>query len=271
MGAPAKGNRAPAEDNRAPGTGNRAPAGLDWEWATTTGGALTGRQRRQLTGKLVTALPGIVAGQVRLAFGRRGTGRVDFTDLRLPDSRLARAAETEARERLTPHVLEHSYRSYFFGRALAELDGVRYDDELAYVSCLLHDLNLEHPTPGRCFAVTGAERAVAFAEAAGATPEQAHTIGAAIAAHLTIGVADRPDDLGFVSAGAGVDVLGLRMADLAPDWVAELLHRHPRHDFKRHMIAALRAEAAVVPDGRARWLLSTAQFAPLIRLSPFPE
>lgn len=249
----------------------RAPAGMDWEWATGTGGALTRRQRGQLTGKLVAALPGIVAGQVRLALGRRGAGRVDFDALRLPDSRLARAAETEARERLTPHVLEHSYRSYFFGRALADLDGVKYDDELAYVACLLHDLNLEHPTPGRCFAVVGAERAVEFATGAGATPEQARTIGAAIAAHLTIGVADRPDDLGFVSAGAGADVLGLRLADLDPAWVADLLHRHPRHDFKRHMIAALRAEAAVVPNGRARWLLTTAQFAPLIRLAPFPE
>ncbi|QLY33834.1 phosphohydrolase [Nocardia huaxiensis] len=248
-----------------------APKGIDWEWAITTGGTLSARQRRQLTGTLISALPRMLTGQVKLALGRRGPGRVDFTDLRLPDSKLAKAAETEARECLTPHVLEHSYRSYFFGRALSELDGVPYDDELAYVSCLLHDLNLEHPTPGRCFAVTGAERAMDFALASGATQDQADIIGKAIAAHLTVGVADDLGDLGFVSAGAAVDVFGGRMWDLDPAWVTDLLARHPRYDFKRHMTAAVTTEAAAVPHGRGHWLMTTAAFRQLIRMAPFPE
>ncbi|MFI9507021.1 phosphohydrolase [Nocardia sp. NPDC052566] len=247
------------------------PAGIDWAWATGTGGNLSGSQRRALIGKLFAGLPRLVTDQVRLALHRRGNGRVDFTDLRLPDSKLARAAETEARECLTQHVLEHSYRSYFFGRALSELDGVPYDDELAYVSCLLHDLQLEHPTPGRCFAVTGAERAMKFVLGEGATPEQAETIGAAIAAHITIGVADDLGDLGFVSAGAAVDVFGARMCDLNPEWVTELLLRHPRHEFKRHMSAAMKTESAAVPDGRTHWLVTTAAFRQLIRFAPFPE
>ncbi|WP_062992498.1 hypothetical protein [Nocardia anaemiae] len=248
-----------------------APVGLDWEWARRTGGALSGSQRRQLTAKLVAGVPRLVAGQAALALGRRRSGRVDFAELQLPDSRLAKAAEEEARECLSTPVLEHSYRSYFFGRALAEFDGTKYDDELAYVSCLLHDLRLEHPTPGRCFAVTGAERAVEFVLGAGATPEQAQTIGAAIAAHLTIGVADTVDDLGFVSAGAAVDVFGARMSDLDPSWVDELLHRNPRHNFKRHVTEAFTNEAAAVPDGRARWLIRTAGFRQLIARAPFSE
>lgn len=248
-----------------------APVGMDWEWARRTGGALSRGQRRQLTAKLVAGVPRLVAGQAALVLGRGGSGRVDFAELRLPDSKLAKAAEEEARECLSVHVLEHSYRSYFFGRALAEFDGTKYDDELAYVSCLLHDLQLEHPTPGRCFAVTGAERAVGFVLGAGATPEQAETVGAAIAAHLTIGVADNVDDLGFVSAGAAVDVFGARMSDLDPRWVEELLRRHPRHNFKQHMTEALTNEAAAVPDGRTRWLMRTAGFRQLIGRAPFSE
>lgn len=248
-----------------------APSGIDWDWAIGTGGNLSGGQRRQLTGKLVAGLPRMVADQIKLALGRRGDGRVDFADLRLPDSKLAKAAEAEARECLTPHVLEHSYRTYFFGRALSELDGVPYDDELAYVASLLHDLKLEHPTPGRCFAVTGAERAVEFARAAGATPEQVQIIGAAIAAHLTIGVAEDLGDLGFVSAGAAVDVFGARMCDLNPDWVRDLLDRHPRLQFKKHMTTAVTNESIAVPHGRTHWLRTTAAFRQLIRFAPFPE
>ncbi|MEV5839128.1 phosphohydrolase [Nocardia sp. NPDC052112] len=248
-----------------------APAGMDWEWARRSGGALSSGQRGQLTVRLVAGVPRLVAGKVALALGKRGSGRVDFADLRLPDSKLAKDAEAEARECLSVHVLEHSYRSYFFGRALAAFDGTRYDDELAYVSCLLHDLRLEHPTPGRCFAVAGAERAVEFAIGAGATPEQAETVGAAIAAHLTIGVADKVDNLGFVSAGAAVDVFGARMSDLDPSWVEELLRRHPRHNLKQHLTEAFTNEAAAVPDGRARWLMRTAGFRQLIARAPFAE
>nr|WP_065973518.1 HD domain-containing protein [Williamsia herbipolensis] len=241
----------------------------DWEWAISTGGVLSPAARRSLAVALIAELPRTVAGYARVAMGRRGNGRVDFNGLRLPSSRLAVAAEEEARTSLTPHVVEHSYRTYFFARALCELRGIAFDDELAFVASLLHDLHLERPTPGRCFAVTGAERAVAFTRANGADPTRAHAIGAAIAGHLTVGIADDLGGVGFVSAGAAVDVIGDRLADLDPTWVAELLERHPRLGFTQHMITALENEAAAVPGGRTRWLLRTAAFRQLIRMAAF--
>jgi hypothetical protein len=247
------------------------PKGLDWAWATSTGGALSKEQRRKLAVATARTLPAMAPNRVRLALGRRGRGKLEFAGLRLPDSELAVAAETEAREVLSPHMLHHSLRSYYFGRVLADLDGAAYDDELVYVSCLLHDLQLERPTPGRCFAVAGGERAVTVALGAGATPERADAIGAAIAAHITPGVADDLSDPGgFVSAGASVDVLGTRLAELDRDWVAELLRRHPRQEFKRHLVAAFRAEAKAMPAGRIHWL-NRAGFLMMIRMSPFPE
>ncbi|MGK8521107.1 phosphohydrolase [Nocardia asteroides] len=247
------------------------PTGLDWAWATRTGGALATGQRFRLAAATARTLPAMVPNGVRLALGRRGRGKLELAGLRLPDSELAVAAETEARESLSPPVLNHSLRTYYFGRVLADLDGAAYDDELVYVSCLLHDLRLEHPTPGRCFAVAGGERAAALALDAGAPPERADAIGAAIAAHITPGVADDLSDPGgFVSAGASVDVLGTRLAELDRDWVAELLRRHPRLGFKRQVIAAFRAEAKAMPKGRIHWL-NRAGFLTMIRLSPFAE
>lgn len=247
------------------------PTGLDWAWATRTGGALSTEQRLRLAVATARTLPAMAPNRVRLALGRRGRGKLEFAGLRLPDSKLAVAAETEASEALTPPVLNHSLRTYYFGRVLADLDGAAYDDELVYVSCLLHDLQLEHPTPGRCFAVTGGERAAALALDAGAAQERATAIGAAIAAHVTPGVADDLSDPGgFVSAGASADVLGTRLAELDGDWVDELLRRHPRLGFKRHVVAAFRAEAKAVPKGRIHWL-NSAGFLAMIRLAPFTE
>ncbi|MET7771351.1 HD domain-containing protein [Nocardia sp. NPDC005366] len=248
-----------------------APAGTDWEWATRTGGALSGAQRRHLAAALARAVPGLLAARATRAIGRTGAGRLEFEGLRIPDSALARAAELQARESLSIHVLEHSYRTYFFGRVLADLDGARVDDELVYVACLLHDLCLEQPTPGRCFAVSGGVAAVEFALREGVEPDRAATIGAAIAAHITPGVAaDLNDPGGFVSAGASVDVIGSRIGELDRDWVDELLTRHPRHELKRHLIAAFDAEAKAVPHGRSK-LLVTAGFNQMIRFAPFTE
>ncbi|MFD6219206.1 HD domain-containing protein [Nocardia asteroides] len=245
---------------------------LDWEWATSTGGNLTAAQRRALTAELVLrTAPALVPGRIRQALGRRGAGRVDLAGLRLPDTALARAAEDEARGTLSDAMLAHSYRTYFFARALAELDRVDYDDEIGYVASLLHDMALESPTPGRCFAVVGGESAHGFALRHGAPAERATAIGAAIAAHLNPDAAGNLSDPGgFVSAGASVDVLGRRLDDLDPSWVEELLTRHPRHDFKRHIVGCFTAEAAAVPEGRIHWLNGTG-FRQLIKLAPFAE
>lgn len=249
-----------------------APTSIDWTWATTTGGALSARQRRQLLTPLLRSALAIPAARIRLARGRRGTGAVDLEALRWPDSKLARAAEEEAHDVLTPHVLQHSYRAYLFALALAAIDGVPVDEELGYVSCLLHDLTLEHPTPGRCFAVTGGERAERFALDHGAAPDRATTIGAAVCGHITVGVTeDLSDPAGFVAAGANLDVTGARMAETDPAFIRGVLERHPRLEFKRHMRAAWAAEGRAMPTGRTRWLTTHAAFPTLIRLAPFSE
>jgi hypothetical protein len=54
--------------------------------------------------------------------------------------------------------------------AFAALDGIPVDLEMVYVASLLHDLHAELPTPERCFAVVGAERAEQFALEHGADP-----------------------------------------------------------------------------------------------------
>ncbi|HZZ49558.1 MAG TPA: HD domain-containing protein [Pseudonocardia sp.] len=249
-----------------------APEGIDWSWAVSTGGALSSRQRRQLLTPLLRTVVSYSVCRTRLALGRRGTDGVDIDRLRWPDSALARAAEEEIRDTLSADIVAHSYRTYLFALSLAALDGASVDEELCYVACLLHDLNLAVPTPGRCFAVVGGERAEQFALARGESAQRSAAIGAAIAAHITVGASeDLSDPGGFVSAGAFVDVSGTRIDELAPGWVEGLLTRYPRHDFKRRLTTYFSDEAKAVPAGRARWLNRTAGFPILVRMAPFPE
>jgi len=64
------------------------------------------------------------------------------------------------------------------------------------------------------------------------------------------------------------DVAGLRVCDVAPANVQEILRRHPRDDFKRQITAMMRAEAAAVPGGRFDVLVRSG--VPLaVRMAPF--
>lgn len=245
-------------------------ASFDFGWATETGGRLNGRQKRALCGRLALTVADYSVDRVRLALRRRGPGRLDLDDLKVPDSRLARDAEAEARELLSPAFLHHSYRTYLFGRALAEAEGVALDDEVAYVASLLHETGLEQATPGRCFAVVGAERAERFALDRDVPPERARRIGAEINGHLTLGAGrDIGGEGGFVGAGALVDVFGLRLDELDPVFVTAVVDRHPRHDFKRYGIAKYKTECRTNRGTRSAWMNRYAMVGPLWRIAPF--
>jgi hypothetical protein len=245
---------------------------LDWEWAQRTGGNLSTREYRHLVGVIMRQVSPALAGVVRYRLGRRGSGRTDLVHLPLPDSALARRAEEFVRSELAPYVLTHSYRTYFLGKALAALDGVAVDDEQAYLAALLHDINLEKPTAGRCFAVTGGERAQRLLTEWGADPATAEAVAAAGACHATPGV-DRnlAVPAGFVHAGSMADCVGRRLDEIDGVWLDELQRRHPRHGFKQHLIPALRAEAEAVPRGRIQLANRWAAFPLLVRTAPYPE
>ncbi|MEU7214501.1 phosphohydrolase [Nocardia iowensis] len=248
-----------------------APAGLDWAWAQNTCGKLTTAQRVRLMWVMLGKLPDLVIDVVRARTGHHGPAQLELADARLPDTALARRAEHEARAVLSAPMLEHAYRSYWFARVLASVDGADYDDELAYVSCLLHGITLEHPSAGCCFAVTSARRAIEIALEAGETVERTQDLAAGIAGHLSFGVsADLSDPAGFVAAGTLLDTFGIRLSEFDPAWVRELLLLHPRSGFEQTMVTALRAEAAAVPAGRTEWLTSWG-FTLLIGASGFPS
>lgn len=248
------------------------PASLDWAWAIRTGGNLSTHQKMDLVAPLVRVILRYPGVRLRLATGRYEMGRLNLDVLQWPDSTLARDAEAEARDTLTPHVVNHSYRTYVFGRVLAQLDDAVVDEEIAFVASILHDTKLEHPTPGRCFAVVGGEDAERFAVLHGSSPARAAAIGAAVAGHITPGASeDLSDPAGLVSAGAFLDITGVGLERLDPRWVEDVHTRYPRLGLRRHLLTAWKHEGDNVPHGRARWLTRYAGFPLLLRAAPYPE
>ena len=112
-----------------------------------------------------------------------------------PDSALTRAAEALARRRLSPKLLNHSYRTYAFGAALGELENLDVDRELLFAAALLHDIG-----------PTTAAREVA--EQVGLSTAATDTLLSAVTLQRSPGVTLAHGEVAYLlSAGIGLDVL----------------------------------------------------------------
>jgi len=252
-------------------TGTTAILGTH-DWVAATGGQLTPAERRRLLRPIAATHAANAVGRVamlaHLNSGRRA--HIDLARLRPPTSILASAAEQEARNRLSPALLNHSFRTYAFGAALGALSDIDVDRELLFAAAMLHDIGLTRPVESVDFTLASARVARDVAETVGLSTAATETMRTAITLHHTPGVklADGPVAY-LLSAGAGVDVAGLQSWKLPPELLDTVVADRPRLCFKREFAAAFRAEAAAVPGGRVRLLRRYGAFDLAIRLAPF--
>jgi hypothetical protein len=241
-------------------------------WVDRTGGQLAGAERRSLLRPLARAHAANAAGRLamlaRLNSGRRV--QVAPTLLVPPSSALTRAACEQAQRRLSPALLNHSYRTFAFGVALGGLEGLTVDAELLFAAALLHDTGLPTSDRNVDFARSGARIARDVADEVGLSSAATETMRTAITLHHSPNVTPANGPVAYLlSAGAGVDVIGLRSWQLPPEVLAAVVDQHPRLEFKREFAAAFRSEAARVPRGRVKFLRSYGAFDLAIRLAPF--
>src|SRR5215204_965660 len=215
------------------------------EWTERTGGVLTARECLTLARPLLRGELSMLAGRLAMALGMHSGRRssIDPASLVPPDSFLARDAEVAAQDLLTPALLNHSSRAYTWGATIAALHGITFDRELLYLAAMLHDTGLPSPVPDVDFTV----RSGALARVGLESGAEAY----------------------LLSAGASVDVFGLRSNEI-PDAVRQtVIREYPRLGFKREFAGLLRGEAKQVPHGRAWYLHRFALSDLSIRLAPF--
>jgi len=252
---------------------NRTPTDVGTlSWAEFTSGQLNTAERRSLILPVAQTLASNAFGRLsmlaRLNSGRRT--QVEPSRMLVPSSALTHAAEVQAKRRLSPALLNHSYRSYVFGAALGALEGLEFDRELLFAAALLHDTGLPTAVPNVDFTLASARVARDVAEDVGLSSAATQTMRTAITLHHSPNVTmDHGAVAYLLSAGAGLDVVGLRSWQVPPDLLGSVLEQHPRLGFKREFATVFRTEAGLVPRGRAKFLRSYAAFDLAIKLAPF--
>jgi hypothetical protein len=241
-------------------------------WTERTGGVLTARECASLARPLLRGELALVRGRIAMAWRRHSGRRATIEPARLapPDSSLARDARVAAEDLLTPVLRNHSHRAYAWGAALAARHGIAFDRELLYLAAMFHDTGLPSPVPHVDFTVHSAAVAREFADRHDVTPDAREVVTNAIALHHSPGVGlESGAEAYLLSAGAAVDVFGLRSGEI-PDAVrAAVVEQFPRLGFKREFAGLWRSEARQVPRGRAWYLHRFALTDLAIPLAPF--
>ncbi len=245
-------------------------------WARRTGGKLSAADRRRL------ALDGLGAQLRRMPRQLRrwlglptASAPFDVDPLRLPDTRLAQAAE-EALQASSPEpLIFHTYRTYAWGRILASQAGHTLDDELFYVASLLHDLGLvledhQRPSGSCCFAYDGAEAALGVMQSAGMDSTRSERVAEAISLHLNANVPfSQGAEACYLNAGAALDVIGLRKSHIPKDELQRVLEAYPRNGWLEDIGPLLGREVENRPESRIHFLFHRFQFGKRARAVRF--
>jgi HD domain len=158
-----------------------------------------------------------------------------ISDVKIPDSKLAREAAELVRQHETEMLFNHSVRVYMFGAIKGLRQKLKVDAELLYIAALFHDLGLidAYHTETKRFEVDGADAAREFLRNHGIPEPKADLVWEAIALHTTPGIPQymRPE-IALTNAGVLVDVVGIGYDEYTPEQRGQVITAFPRGDFK---------------------------------------
>lgn len=248
-------------------------------WAHCTGGATNAAERRYIQARIVERIAALkAAADPGFAHDLR---HIDLSDIRIPDSRLAREAD-DYMQQLSPELLiNHCYRTFFWGALLAQADNETiHDMEEFYIACILHDLGCVAPhRQGRddmhCFACEGALAAETFLSNHGMEADRVEATALAIIQHTNswgVDPACGPTAV-YLHAGAACDVVGERAVQIPPAIAEQILSDYPGLGFGKEFGAFIADEVAARPQSRMAIAIAelAAQKAPPMQIFPWEE
>ena len=177
----------------------------------------------------------------------------EVAGVRLIDSDLAKKATALAREVSPAYLFNHGVRTYLFGALIGRSEARRWDEELLFLACALHDLGLTERFMGPMpFEIQGAEAAARFLKDQGVSSEKAAVVWDGIAMH-PLPIADhKQPEIALVAAGAGADVLGPDPSQVTDARKNQIVQAFPRLGFKKAFIKSCEDVVRRYPRGASR-------------------
>jgi hypothetical protein len=176
------------------------------------------------------------------------------TGTEFPQTPAATAALSVASRFYTPQLLNHCIRSYLWGAMYASAHGTAFDDELLYVSAMLHDIGLteafdSHRVP---FEETGGDLAWVFGTAAGWPADRAARAMEIIVRHMRADVLPTADpESHILQVATSWEIVGRRPEEFPTEARAGVLARYPRQGFGSEFLACFNDQGTRKPGSAA--------------------
>jgi hypothetical protein len=241
-------------------------------WLDATGGILSRVQRVQLIGRTGREIPRVVTHRLGAEWWRRqpSRGACAFNWQEPPNSEIAELAAETCRANLSDAFVNHSFRAWAFGSALAERDGrlAELDGDVFFVAALLHDLGLFRSRYRCCFTRAGVDEVRNIAARTGRDLDDA---AGAISHHITPGLRPKISTYArYLQRGSLLDLVGTRAIHLPKQFVLDVFDQYPSAGIRHEAGARWRAEAALVGGGRAHLVQRWGRISLMCRISPLP-
>jgi hypothetical protein len=241
--------------------------------------------RRQFVRALARALAGLISSGSKTERAKKSTMQRSKTvaGIGLIDSKMARLATELVRDTSPEYLFNHAVRTFLFGALIGNANNFRFDSEILYLACILHDLGLTERFAGpRPFEIQGAQAARAFLTEHGLPNEQADTVWNGIAMHPYMMASFKQPEIALIAAGAGADVVGSDLEKIPESAKAAVLNAFPRLDFKQAFVKTCAGVVRRFPRAATRSFMrdigeqKVEQFHPtnicdLIERAPFAE
>ncbi|MGZ4617432.1 MAG: hypothetical protein ACXV3F_01630 [Frankiaceae bacterium] len=224
-------------------------------WAQRADGLLTNGERRRFLAAAVAESARSMPRLLALKFDKAGNKRASITadDLLLPEVAPAASIIAECSRVMTTSVVEHSYRSYVYAKALGRLAEIGHDDLALFAAAMFHDtgaFQLDSIGEGRCFTLNSVRRLDELLKAAGWPDERRKVSAEAVVMHLNPRVGATRPEAHLLNAGVLLDVVGLRAWQFDAGSLETVRTKHPRLGFTDEARRLLTAQGKAVPRCR---------------------
>lgn len=167
-------------------------------------------------------------------------------DVIFPQTPAASAALSVATRFYSPALLNHCIRSYLWGEMYASAHDIAFDNELLYVSAMLHDIGLSDAFDSHrvAFEEAGGHLAWVFGIAAGWPADRAARAEEIIVLHMRGDVAANADPESHVlQVATSWEIVGRRPEEFSAEARAQMHARYPRGGFGNEFLACFKDQA----------------------------
>ena len=230
-----------------------------YAWMQKTNGKLSFKEKITLFNKLI--IPSLITPIKENIYINQFSKNYDLSLDRIivPDTKMIEIAVEELESKASISIINHSWRTYFWGAALGNLQAKTFDPESLLTAALFHDIGLTQPHLAnkrcKCFTYESADQFSLRAQEINFDKNKTEIIKDAICMHMN-GITHQscPNEVQLLQQGASCDVVGEQLHKLSSNFKNQIIERYPRENFNKTFIELIKSESKKNPNSRTAFL-----------------